>query len=143
MPRLTTPYTAGLPILRLAIDGPNGARDIAGVLDSGADRTLLPMSVAASLGIPAEDLMPTDGGSGGAGGLWFPTWALTYPLCARVVAPFDRGDELWGPDLALMPEFAKHDDTVALFGREDVFCTYAVTFDQPASAFYIEYPDSN
>ncbi len=143
MPRLTTPYTAGLPILRLAIDGPKGARDIGGVVDSGADCTLLPMAVAESLGIPSEDLTPTPGGSGGAGGVWFPTWALPYSLTARVIAPFERGDELWGPDLALQPEFAKHEDTVALFGRVDFFSTYTVIFDQPAGAFHIEYPDQS
>ncbi len=142
MSRLTTPYTKAMPVLRLAIEGPTGQKAIAGIVDSGADKTLLPNSVASALGVPDEDLQPTPDGSGGAGNIWFPTWVLPYSLKAQVIVPFapPRGIELWGPELALTPAFAK--DTVSLFGRADFFETFTVTFDQPGGqVFHLDYPD--
>ena len=133
--RLTTPYTGDTPIIRLAVQGPGDKRVvIAGVVDSGADATLLPHSIATSCGVPEEDLTPTDEGSEGAGGAWFPTWTLDYPLKAQVVGVFPepRGIDLWGPTFDLQPEFAK--DTIAMFGRADFFGTFAITFDQVSAS---------
>jgi len=140
--RLTIPYTHATPILRLALVGPGGSRGIAGVVDSGADRTLLPKSLAGMLGVPDEDLQPTPEGSGGAGGAWFPTWVIPYPIRAQVVVPFPepRGLERWGPVMDLTPEFAT--DTIPLFGREDFFETFTVTLDQPGGMlFHLDYSD--
>jgi hypothetical protein len=136
MPRLTTPYVHNTPILRIAITGPRRRFVIAGVVDSGADRSLLPSSVAAALGFPEADLAPTPEGSGGAGNMWFPTWELPYAIKAHVIVPFPqpRGVELWGPEIEMKPEWAK--DTVALFGRADFFATFIVTFDQMASPVF-------
>jgi hypothetical protein len=144
MPRLTTPYTHETPILRLAITGPHRPFALAGVVDSGADRTLLPLSVARSLGFPDTDLIPTPDGSGGAGNMWFPTWELPHSIKAHVIVPFPapRGVELWGPELTLNPEWAK--DTVALFGRADFFDAFVVTFDQKRTdgpEFHLDYPN--
>jgi hypothetical protein len=142
MLRLTTPYIRETPILRLALTGPSTQFVLAGVVDSGADRTLLPTSVAATLGFPPTDLMPTPDGSGGAGDTWFPTWELPYPVPAQVMAPFPlpRGPKLWGPEFELAPEFAK--DTVALFGRQDFFETFIVTFKQPGGpVFHLDVPN--
>lgn len=140
MARLTIPYTHATPILRLALIGPGGTRGIAGVVDSGADRTLLPKSLVANLGVPDEDLEPTPEGSGGAGGAWFPTWVIPYPIKARIVVPFPepRGLESWGPEMELTPEFAT--DTIPLFGREDFFEVFTVTLDQPGGGlFHLDY----
>jgi hypothetical protein len=140
LPRLTIPYTHATPILSLALVGPGGSRGIAGVVDSGADRSLLPKGLAAKLGIPDEDLEPTPEGSGGAGGAWFPTWVIPYSIKAQVIVPFPqpRGLELWGPEMELNPEFAT--DTIPLFGREDFFETFTVTLDQPGGGlFYLDY----
>lgn len=142
MPRLTIPYTHATPILRLALIGPDGTRGIAGVVDSGADRTLLPKSLAAELGISGEDLEPTPEGSGGAGGAWFPTWVIPYSIKAQVIVPFPepRGLEPWGPEMDLTPEFAA--DTIPLFGREDFFEAFTVTLDQPGGKlFHLDYSD--
>lgn len=140
MPRLTIPYSSQTPVLRLALSGPRGARGIAGVVDSGADRTLLPKSLAASLGIAAEDFQATPEGSGGAGGAWFPTWTSPHVIKARVMVPFSepRGPEPWGPEIELTPEYAE--ETIPLFGREDFFGAFAVTFDQPGGPhFHLDY----
>jgi hypothetical protein len=143
VPRLTVPYTHDTPILLLALVGPRRRIPLAGVVDSGADRTLLPNSVAATLGFPEGDLIPTEEGSGGAGDIWFPTWELPYPIRAQVIASFPppRGIEMWGPELDLTPEFAK--DTVALFGRADFFGAFVVTFDQLSAPAPVLHLDSN
>jgi hypothetical protein len=135
--RLTTPYTADTPIVRLAIQAPGEGRVvIAGVVDSGADCTLLPKSLATIIGTD-EDLEPT-GGSEGAGAAWIPTWKLPYTLKAQVAAVFaePRGIEPWGPAFDLDPEFAK--ETIAMFGRADFFQAFAITFDQalPSGAVF-------
>ena len=127
-------------MLRLALLGPAGTRGIAGVVDSGADRTLLPRSLAVELGIPADDFEPTPEGSGGAGAAWFPTWTSPHAIKARVIVPFDepRGAEPWGPEVELIPEYAE--DTIPLFGRADLFDSFRVTFDQPSrNVFHLDY----
>jgi hypothetical protein len=140
MPRLTVPYSLETPIVNLGFEGPAGVRSVAGVVDSGADRTLLPKGLATRLGIPPEDLMPA-GGAEGAGGVWFPTWETRYAIKARVVVPFapPRGPEPWGPEIEMNPEFAT--ETIPMFGRADFFQAFRVTFDQPrASIFHLDYP---
>jgi hypothetical protein len=110
------------------------------VVDSGADKTLLPRSFAARLGLPQEDLQPTPEGSGGAGNAWFPTWEIPYPIQALVMVPYPqpRGTEPWGPSIDLVPEFAN--DTIPLFGRADFFASFAVTFDQPSgNVFHLDF----
>jgi hypothetical protein len=117
-------------------------KGIAGVVDSGADKTLLPKRLAAELGIPGGDLEPTPEGSSGAGGAWFPTWEIPYPIKAQVIAPFPepRGLEPWGPEITLTPEFAT--DTIPLFGRADFFEAFTVTIDQPGGqVFHLDYSD--
>jgi hypothetical protein len=94
----------------------------------------------AALGFPTDDLVATTEGSGGAGDVWFPTWALPYPIEAQVIVPFapPRGIELCGPKLKLNPEFAK--ETVTLFGRADFFESFTITFEQAgASTFHLDY----
>ena len=140
MPRLTVPYSLEIPIINLGFEGPVGIRSVAGVVDSGADRTLLPKSLATRLGIPPEHLEPA-GGAEGAGGVWFPTWETAYAIKARVVVPFEqpRGPEPWGPWIEMNPEFAT--DTIPLFGRADFFTAFTVTFDQPTGKiFHLDYP---
>jgi hypothetical protein len=139
LPRLTVPYLQRAPILGLALRGPARTLAVAGVVDSGADRTLLPRSLALELGVRAEDFEPTPAGSGGAGGSWFPTWTASHPLRARVV-PFGEAtrNEPWGPEFELWPEYAA--DTIPLFGRADFFESFAVTFDQPGGqGFHLDY----
>lgn len=127
--------------MRLALQGPGGVRGIAGVVDSGADRSLLPRSLAPSLGIPEESLEKT-GHSEGAGGLLIPTWTSVHVIRARIVVPYPepRGLEPWGPEFDLTPEYAE--ETIPLFGREDFFAIFTVTLDQPGGdVFHLEYTD--
>jgi hypothetical protein len=110
------------------------------VIDSGADRTLLPKSLATSLGIPPEDFEATPDGSGGAGGAWFPTWTTPHAIKARVMVPFSepRGPEPWGPEIELTPEYAE--ETIPLFGRADFFEVFTITIDQPGGeVFHLDY----
>lgn len=82
----------------------------------------------------------TPEGSGGAGGAWFPTWVSPYTLSARVMVPYPepRGLAAWGPEITLTPEYAE--DTIPLFGRQDFFRVFVVTFDQPAgNVFHLDY----
>lgn len=112
------------------------------MVDSGADRTLLPKELAASLGIAQEELEPTPEGSGGAGDAWFPTWTSAHVLQARVIVlhPEPHGLQPWGPTVELTPEYA--DSTIPLFGREDFFKIFTVTFDQPnGDIFHLDYVD--
>lgn len=128
-----------MPVIRLALVGPSGARGIAGVVDSGADRSLLPKSLATSLGIRKGDLEPTTG-SEGAGGMHIPTWTSPHVIRARVMVayPPPRGMEPWGPEFDLTPEFA--DETITLFGREDLFEAFTITIDQPGgNLFHLDY----
>lgn len=87
---------------------------VAGIVDSGADRTLLPKSLAANLGISDTDLVPTPHGSGGAGNTSFSTWTSTRVLTGQIVAILPGGPQLWGPTFALAPEYAEN--TTPLFG---------------------------
>jgi hypothetical protein len=101
---------------------------VLGVVDSGADGTLLPKSMAAELGLDAAtDLVSTNEGSGGAGGTSFKTWTTTSDITGRVVAFAPDGPELWGPVVTFRPVFA--DGELALFGRADFFRSFRITFE--------------
>ena len=111
------------------------------MVDSGADGTLLPRSVAPGLGLDLNtDLTPTLGGSGGAGGTTFPTWTATKPINGQILAFLPSGTTLWGPVVAFQPVFA--DGQHALFGRADFFAHFAITFaTDPAQGpvFHLDY----
>jgi hypothetical protein len=112
-----------------------------GLVDSGADGTLLPRSMAADLGLdPATDLIPTEGGSGGAGGTNFPTWTTTHPITGQIVALLGTGPTLWGPSIKLQPVFAEGEQI--LLGRCDFFAHFSITFANHAAHgpfFRLEY----
>lgn len=130
MPRLTTTYSNGLPAVNLALHGSSGLPVlIGGIVDSGADRTLLPKSLAAALGIENDALIATAHGSIGAGGTSFPTWDTAETIEAQVVAFPEAGEQhLWGPVFELAPLFAE--DTTPLFGRADFFKVFDISFAQ-------------
>lgn len=102
--------------------------EVVGLVDSGADRTLLPMPLAPELGIdPALDLEPQPGGSAGAGGLSFPTWTARKTIQAQVLGVLRDHIHPFGPVFALAPVFA--DDGPALWGRRDFFAAFTITFE--------------
>ena len=101
------------------------------LVDSGADRTFLPMSVAAHLGI-TEELDEHAAGGHGVEGRTFSTWSSAVPIYGRVVT--DEG-LIWGPRFRLEPVFA--DLGIALLGRADFFRAFTVTFQEhPATPVY-------
>ncbi len=132
MPRLTTPYSNGVPVLVLNIVASGPAILLAGIVDSGADRTLLPKAVAPAIGIPETSLIPTPQGSGGAGGTSFPTWDLPPGISiAGHVMAFTPHPQPWGPAIPLAPQFAEN--ATPLFGRADFFQAFVITFARDAN----------
>lgn len=111
------------------------------MVDSGADGTLLPKSLAPDLGLDSvTDLSPTPHGSGGAGGTTFPTWTTARPITGQVIAMLSTGLEPWGPEIAFAPVFA--DGDTALFGRSDFFAHFTITFDEDPNhgpVFHLDY----
>jgi hypothetical protein len=113
-----------------------------GIVDSGADSTLLPKTAAAVLGLDENhDLIETPDGSEAAGGLKFPTWtAPNHQFTCQVIANLPSGETLWGPVVDLTPSFAE--DAVALFGRADFFAAFSITFEEDAThgpVFHLDY----
>jgi hypothetical protein len=133
---LTVPYSDGLPVVLIALQGPKGVRAIGAVVDSGADVTLLPKDLGVSLGIDTAAFEPTPEDSTGAGDVGFPTWGTPHVIRARVM----RGAEPWGPEIDLVPQYA--DETVPVLGRADFFDAFVVTFDQPGGqCFHLDYTE--
>jgi hypothetical protein len=100
---------------------------VAGLVDSGADGTLLPKALAPALGIdPTADLRPEPGGSGGAGGTSFPTWTPRKTIQAQVFALLPGGVQPFGPVFVLAPAFAE--TGIVLWGRCDFFTHFRITF---------------
>jgi hypothetical protein len=98
---------------------------VPGIVDSGADRTLLPVSVAVQLGI-RDELIKYPRSAGGAAGDGFEIWRAPGKIEGRVVAKYLSGKRLWGPKLFLDPVFAATEE--ALFGRADFFAAFTITF---------------
>jgi hypothetical protein len=106
-------------------------RLIQALVDSGADRTFLPLSVAADLAIE-DELEEHPGGGHGVEGRAFSVWSSPVPIYGRVVT--DEG-LTWGPRFRLEPVFA--DLGIALLGRADFFRAFTVTFQEhPATPVY-------
>jgi len=104
------------------------------VVDSGADRSFLPRSVATRLGI-ASDLIPDPRGGMGIEGRSFPTWSSRAPIDAWVLAKVGAELRAWGPCLRLDPIFS--DAEIAVLGRADFFRAFTVTFQEhPATPLY-------
>jgi hypothetical protein len=55
--------------------------------------------------------------------------------------PEPRGLRPWGHVFDMTPEFAE--ETIPLFGREDLFEAFTITLDQPGGQrFHLDYPDA-
>ncbi len=111
------------------------------MVDSGASRTLLPMSVAEQLGI-ADDLTPDSVPGSGVTGETFPTWSYGGEIIAQIIIE-DPDPELWdeGGTFPIRPGFVRpiqfEDpdrrpvEVVPLLGRADFFMAYNIAFDEP------------
>jgi hypothetical protein len=104
-----------------------------GCVDSGAHRTLLPLSLAIALGLDAATELTQDAGASGGVGSTFDTWSSTVPVHATVMAFLQPGQpaQPWGPTFRLNPAFTDlQPDPSPLLGRADFFRAFAVTFNE-------------
>jgi hypothetical protein len=123
----SNPYSTGYrPYLALHVTGPGASGAIVGLVDSGADRTCLPMGYATLMGYAADQLVLHQGqGVGGSLSLW----EATTPATAIVAG-------LPHPEIELHPTFVEGGST-PLWGRGDFFATFGVSFDERAQQFTI------
>jgi hypothetical protein len=102
---------------------------LAALVDSGADRTTLPLKIAWKLGIQQNELILRPGGGRGVKSR-FNVWTSSVQIRARVrrrVAS-TGAESAWGPTFTLCPSFI--DDDLSLLGRADFFSVFTVTFEE-------------
>jgi hypothetical protein len=147
-PRLTTPYSPEEdPLVGVVLKtADRGSAAVLGVVDSGAQRTLLPKAIAKSrLGLTDTALI--EDSTSGMGverredDEGFPTWSSAVSITGQVVSVAPDGKpEPWGPEFPLNPAFAETD--AILLGRTDFFQAFAVSFEPGVAGeakFVLEY----
>jgi hypothetical protein len=99
------------------------------LVDSGADRTTLPLKIAWELGIQPDELILRPGGGRGVKSR-FDVWASALPIRAGVSTrdASTGADSAWGPAFTLSPVFI--DGSSLLLGRADFFSVFTVTFEE-------------
>jgi hypothetical protein len=108
---------------------------VVGCVDSGAYRTLLPISMAFRLGLQPTELVQDMGPSGGVGST-FNTWSSTVPIVGKVIAILQGATtrQPWGPIIALNPGFTDlQPEPATLLGRADFFQAFSIRFDENAA----------
>jgi hypothetical protein len=102
---------------------------LAALVDSGADRTTLPLEIAWELGIQQNELILRPAG-GRSVKSYFDLWTSSVQIRARVrKRDISTGaDYAWGPAFTLCPSFI--DDDLSLLGRADFFSAFTVTFEE-------------
>lgn len=122
------PYTpapcddsAPVPALPIVLTGPGGSVSCRGVLDSGADRSAIPLEYAEALGVDLTRAKRLNVYANGAD--------ATYLEPAETIAALYEGGELeFRPVFGPWPQ--------VLLGL-DVFQAFRVTFDQRAGEFFL------
>lgn len=102
---------------------------LAALVDSGADRTTLPLEIAWKLGIQQNELiLHRDGGRGVRS--YFDLWTSSVQIRAGVRRhdASTGAESAWGPAFTLCPSFI--DDDLSLLGRADFFSVFTVTFEE-------------
>jgi hypothetical protein len=99
------------------------------LVDSGADRTTLPLKIAWDLGIQRDELILRPGGGRGVKS-HFDVWTSSVPIRAGVSTrdASTGADSAWGPAFTLSPVFI--DGGSLLLGRADFFSVFTVTFEE-------------
>jgi hypothetical protein len=99
------------------------------LVDSGADRTTLPLTIASELGIQPDELILRPGGGRGVKSR-FDVWTSSVPIRASISRRdvSTDADSAWGPAFTLSPVFI--DDSSLLLGRADFFSVFTVTFEE-------------
>lgn len=132
MPSWTLPYrdafgSGARPYLALHVTGINQrSGPIAGLVDSGADRSSLPMGFADLMGYGEDDLEL--GHVNVADGSVVQVWHALTPSQAYVVG-------LEQTVFDLLPTFVPGSASAPLWGRADFFNAYRIAFDEPNARF--------
>jgi hypothetical protein len=112
--------------------------DVAGIVDSGADGTLLPLALAPRLGLdPQHDLLASQS-SQGADGASFQTWRSRRPIRGQVFVP-GATPRMFGAPFELAPAFAQ--GNTVLWGRADFFRHFRIAFERHAELGLIMHID--
>ncbi len=126
--RLQTGDPTPKPFLRVSL-GANPSVPVPAIVDSGADRSAIPLGLARAVGIPYDPSKPLT--SRGAGGTF-----AQYEASEPVVLESEIGQ------IRLEKPTLNEYISLVLLGREDFFRSYRVTFDQRLGVMDIEpYPD--
>lgn len=113
-----------MPVISLALRGPSRVDvPILGLVDSGADYSVLPLGLTSLLGIDIGQCQQIEGHSAGGHTDYF-IWAK--PLRTKLL----------GRDIQLKATFGN--TPVALLGREDFFANFKVSFDQRKKRFRLD-----
>lgn len=131
MVRRTFPYDGdGVPSLDVRIQAQGGPQvDFAGIVDSGASRTVLSIEDAEKLGLSKSDLMD-NGTVTVADESRVTCMTSLIPIRARVLLVPSPGSGLipWGPVLDLDVVFLEH--ATPLWGQADFFQRFKITFER-------------
>ena len=110
---------------------------VIGLVDSGAHRTLLPISLADELALDRPSELVEDPGSSGGIGSMFKTWSSAVPILGQIAAFVDGGPDPapWGPVFPLNPGFTDLEpEPSTLLGRADFFQAFEITFNEGPDA---------
>jgi hypothetical protein len=116
------PIAVFRPEIRITLHGPNGVEDIDALVDTGADNTILPESVARHLGIPL--VRATGPAAQAFGGHEL---ALSYAdVELEIVHP--SGSLRWFAHVYFAAAAHDDEDQVALLGRDGVLEYFTANF---------------
>jgi hypothetical protein len=115
------------PVVPIVVRGPRRALPLQGLIDSGADCSLFPYAIMATIGINLEDCVETDCMGAVGGG-------------SQHV--FADGIEIEIPDLGrrmhVEANFSQLPGSLALLGRLDFFKAFRVTVDERSETFSLQ-----
>lgn len=133
MESLSVSYARGtVPTILVSLETTSGQKMIAGDIDSGSDRSLIPMEHLNDLGLRASDLTKSKQKGLASDGNAFDTWsARGVAITGQVFLPSDGGFNPWGPIFRLRPYFAETGSL--LLGQLDFFAAFDVHFDNSPS----------
>jgi len=125
---LSVPYAHGtVPTILVALETAGGRKIVGGDVDSGSDRSLIPIDHLHDLGLRASNLKKNKERGLASGGATFPTWSAPgIAVTGQVVLPSDGGFDPWGPIFRLRPFFAETGSL--LLGQLDFFAAFDVHF---------------
>jgi hypothetical protein len=117
------------PILPCRISrGTNRTPFIDGLLDSGSDGLVIPLSLARSLKLPFSDAPPMQTASGGD----------VKRFTSRVDLTIGRGGRYSGPFKGVEVSIPSEGNPPVLIGRDPVFTRYKITFIEAELRYLME-----